>query len=202
MLLSPLLITTVRMWCLGVLGTSGQTMVTEMGCRWLADISRYIREHGHENILPLSRLHAEASSDQANLLMLAHQPSQMCYGTSENHGCDIDEQRSHTSQPRLMPRLDSGTSDAESESRNNLPASDIKGRIQSANVRIVYESLQRVPTENNQRCQSCTKRATAPHAVHTPHYTATRPPHRPKDPSQHWPLPACARWAHPACHHA
>ena len=132
----------------------------------LTSLATYVStyEHGHENILPLSRLHAEASSDQANLLMLAHQPSQMCYGTSENHGCDIDEQRSHTSQPRLMPRLDSGTSDAESESRNNLPASDIKGRISQyprKTISAVNHALSARP-----RHTPCTHRTIPPRGHH------------------------------------
>ena len=60
-----------------------------------------------------------------------------------DHGDDIDEQRSHISQLRLG----NDTSDAESESRNNLPAGDTKGRFN----KLMYEALQRVPTENNQR---------------------------------------------------
>ena len=43
------------------LRTPGQNMVTEMGQGWPADISCFVLKYGAENIIPFSRLHAEAS---------------------------------------------------------------------------------------------------------------------------------------------
>ena len=50
--------------CYGTVGglrTLGQNMVTEMGQGWTDDISRFVLKYGSENIIPFSRLHAEAS---------------------------------------------------------------------------------------------------------------------------------------------
>ena len=119
---------------------------------WPADISRLVLEYGCENIIPFSHLDAEASRSGQPLNSQPNVPDMLRHIRDRRD--DIGAQRSHVPHtPATAGRRHVRC--GEPKSRSNLSA-DTRGRLNQ----LLYDALQQVPTENNQRfmcCCSCSR---------------------------------------------
>ena len=114
-------------------------MVTEMGFGWLADISRFVLEHGHENILPFAHLHTEASRSGQPLNSQPNVPDMLRHIRDRRD--DIGAQRSHVPQPQQALQQPPGQYSCGPSERHSSPGYEYpvynynnQVRLSSANI--------------------------------------------------------------------